>query len=142
MLNVIYKETLENVDWAEMKETLRRDNFDNGRTPEQLRRSFENSAVTCIAYAEGRIIGTVRALSDGVCNAYIVDVWTLNAHRHQGIASKMMQIVLDKLPGQHVYLFTDDAVEFYYKLGFKEQDTGLGKVVGQWLVNNALESAL
>ena len=135
MLNVIYKETLENVDWAEMKETLRLDNFDNGRTPEQYQRSFENSAITCIAYVEGRIIGTVRALSDGVCNAYIVDVWTLSAYRHQGVASKMMQILLDKLPGQHVYLFTDDAVEFYKKLGFKEQDIGLGKVVGKWLVN-------
>ncbi len=135
MLNVIYKETLENVDWAEMKETLRLDNFDNGRNPEQLRISFENSFAACIAYAEGRIIGTVRALSDGVCNAYIVDVWTLSAFRHQGIASKMIQIVLDKLPGQHVYLFTDDAVEFYKKLGFKEQGIGLGKVVGKWLVN-------
>ena len=135
MLNVIYKETLENVDWAEMKETLRLDNFDNGRSPEQLKASFENSYATCIAYAEGRIIGTVRALSDGVCNAYIVDVWTLSAYRHQGVASKMMQILLDKLPGQHVYLFTDDAVEFYKKLGFKEQDIGLGKVVGKWLVN-------
>jgi ribosomal protein S18 acetylase RimI-like enzyme len=138
MTTVIYKEDLDGVNWAEMKETLRQDNFDNGRTPAQLKRSFENSAVTCIAYAEGRIIGTVRALSDCVCNAYIVDVWTLSAFRHQGIASRMMQIVLDKLPGQRVYLFTDDAVEFYKKLGFKEQDIGLGKVVGKWLVNNTM----
>lgn len=135
MTAIIYREDLDGVNWAEMKETLRQDIFDNGRNPEQLRISFENSYATCIAYAEGRIIGTVRALSDGVCNAYIVDVWTLNAFRHQGVASKMMQTVLDKLPGQHVYLFTDDAVEFYQKLGFKEQDIGLGRVVGQWLVN-------
>ena len=138
---VVYIEDLNGIDWAEMKATLRADDFDNGRSPEQLKASFENSAVTCIACAEGRIIGTVRALSDGVCNAYIVDVWTLSAYRHQGVASKMMQILLDKLPGQHVYLFTDDAVEFYKKLGFKEQGIGLGKVVGKWLVNNALESA-
>ncbi len=118
-----------------MKTTLHEDNFDNGRNPEQLRVSFENSFATCIAYADERIIGTVPALSDGVCNAYIVDVWTLSAYRHQGIASKMMQTVLDKLLGQHVYLFTDDAVEFYKKLGFKEQDIGLGKVVGEWLAN-------
>ncbi|MBI3243318.1 MAG: GNAT family N-acetyltransferase [Chloroflexi bacterium] len=140
MTTVVYKENLDSVDWTEMKATLLQDNFDNGRNPEQLRRSFENSAITCIAYADARIIGTVRALSDGVCNAYIVDVWTLSAYRHQGIASKMMQIVFDKLPGQHVYLFTDDAVEFYKKLGFKDQGIGLGKVVGQWLVNDALES--
>ncbi len=132
---VVYIEDLNGIGWAEMKATLRADDFDNGRSPEQLKASFENSYATCIAYAEGRIIGTVRALSDGVCNAYIVDVWTLSAYRHQGVASKMMQVLLDKLPGQHVYLFTDDAVEFYKKLGFKEQDIGLGKVVGKWLVN-------
>ncbi|MEK7325353.1 MAG: GNAT family N-acetyltransferase [Chloroflexota bacterium] len=135
MPTVTYKEGLDSVDWAEMKATLLQDNFDNGRSPKQLKASFENSYATCIAYAEGNIIGTVRALSDGVCNAYIVDVWTLSAYRHQGIASKMIQTVLDKLSGQHVYLFTNDAVEFYKKLGFKEQDIGLGKVVGKWLVN-------
>ena len=141
MTAITYKQNLEDVDWAEMKETLRQDNFDNGRGPEQLKLSFENSFAACIAYAEGSIIGTVRELSDGVCNTYIVDVWTLSAYRHQGIASKMMRIVLDKLPGQHVYLFTVDAVEFYKKLGFKEQGVGLGKVVGQWLVNDTVESA-
>lgn len=43
----------------------------------------------------------------------------------------------EKLAGQHVYLVTDDAVEFYKKLGFKEQPTGLSKVVGEWLRNDA-----
>lgn len=77
----------------------------------------------------------MRALSDGVCNAYVVDVWTLSEYRHQGIASPMMRLVMEKLPGQHVYLFTDDALDFYKKLGFKERGIGLGKVVGEWLVN-------
>jgi hypothetical protein len=36
-----------------------------------------------------------------------------------------------------LYLFTDDAVEFYEKLGFKPQAIGLGKVVGQWLGGDA-----
>lgn len=135
MVDISYKLDLDGVDWAEMKQTLGQDHFDNGRSPEQLKISFENSRVTCIAYAGGRIIGTVRALSDGVCNAYIVDVWTLTAYRHQGIASQMMRLVLDKLPGQHVYLFTDDAADFYKQLGFKPWGTGLGIVVGEWLVN-------
>lgn len=135
MSTITYKQDPVNVDWVEMKETLRRDDFDNGRSPEQLKQSFENSHAICIAYADDRIIGTVRALSDRVCNAYVVDVWTLSEYRHQGVASTMMQRVLEKFPGQHVYLFTDDAADFYKKLGFKEQGIGLGLVVGQWLVN-------
>ena len=135
MPTITYKLNCTHVDWAAMKQTLSEDDFDNGRTPEQLKVSFENSAVACIAYADGRIIGTVRALSDGVCNAYIVDVWTLSAFRRQNIARTMMEKVMAQLPGQHVYLFTDDALDFYKKVGFTPQGIGLGKVVGRWLVN-------
>jgi ribosomal protein S18 acetylase RimI-like enzyme len=134
---VTYKRDLESVDWEEMKAAVNADDFDNGRSPEQLRASFANSYATCIAYADGRIVGTARALSDGVCNAYVVDVWTHSALRRQGIGRKMMETLLAQLPGQHVYLFTDDAVEFYRQLGFKEWGIGLGRVVGQWLDNES-----
>ena len=136
MSEIIYKTNLENIDWTEMKTTLRQDAFDNGRSPEQLKASFENSYAVCIAYAEGRIIGTARVLSDGVCNAYLVDVWTLSEFRHKGIASTMIQKLLSQLSGQHIYLQTDDAEELYAKLGFVEQPTGMSKVVGEWLVND------
>ena len=136
MQEVIYKTNLTNVDWIEMKKTLHEDTFDNGRSPEQLKKSFENSYATCIAYADNYIIGTARVLSDGVCNAYIVDVWTLSSFRRQGIARTMVQALLSRLKGQHVYLFTDDTVDFYRKLGFVAQPVGLGQVIGNWLVND------
>jgi len=133
----IYVTDLKQIDWQEMKSTLAADAFDNGRTPEQLQASFENSYATVIAYINAQIVGTARVLSDGVCNAYIVDVWTLTQYRKQGIATAMMKLLLAKLEGQHVYLFTDDSIEFYEKLGFEAQPTGLGTVVGQWLGNNS-----
>lgn len=136
MTTITYKMDCTGVDWQAMKRVLVEDDFDNGRTPEQYRLSFENSAVVVIAYDDAKIIGTVRVLSDGVCNAYVVDVWTYTPYRKQGIATTMMQRALDQLQGQHVYLFTDDAVVFYEKLGFEAQDVGMGRVVGQWL-NNA-----
>ncbi|MBR8836314.1 MAG: GNAT family N-acetyltransferase [Stigonema ocellatum SAG 48.90 = DSM 106950] len=136
-MNITYKRDLANVDWEEMKATLIKDKFHNGRTAEQLKTSFLNSYSTCIAYVDEEIVGTARVLSDGVCNAYIVDVWTLTEFRHQGIASRMMEILTDELQGQHVYLFSDDTVDFYKKLGFKEQPTGLAKVIGKWLVNKS-----
>lgn len=138
-MNINYKRDLAGVDWQEIKKTLVEDDFDNGRTPAQLKLSFENSAVTCLAYAEGRIIGTARALSDGVCNAYVVDVWTLTEFRRQGVARKMMELMLADLTGQHVYLFTDDAQEFYKKLGFQEQHIGLEIMIGHWLKNDSAD---
>ncbi|MBD2776580.1 GNAT family N-acetyltransferase [Iningainema sp. BLCCT55] len=135
MLKVTYKTNLENVDWTEMKATLQADAFDNGRSPKQLKDSFENSYATCIAYIDNQIIGTARVLSDGICNAYVVDVWTLSNYRRQGIGRTIMQILLEKLKGQHVYLFTNDVPEFYKKIGFTEQPIGMSQVVGRWLVN-------
>ena len=135
-MTITYKTTLEDVNWDEIKAKVKEDDFDNGRTPEQLKTSFKNSAVTCIAYAGDEVVGKARALSDGVCNAYIVDVWTYTPYRHQGIATKIMQTLFDQLPGQHVYLFTDkETIPFYSQLEMKTHGIGLGKTVGEWLVN-------
>jgi len=130
---VIYQNDLMNVDWDRLKAVLAEDEFDNGRTPEQLRSSFENSRVV-LAWANGEVIGTARALSDGVCNAYVVDVWTRSSFRRRGIARRMLELLLAQLPGQHVYLFTDDAQPFYRAVGFQPQGTGMGQVVGDWLI--------
>ncbi len=130
---VILKADLIGVGWQEMKSILMADSFDNGRTTEQLRLSFANSYATSIAYHEKRIIGTARVLSDGVCNAYIVDVWTYTPFRKQGIARRMIEALCADLSGQHVYLFTDDTPEFYRKLGFVERGIGMEYLVGRWL---------
>ena len=136
MAEITYSFDISGVDWMALKETLVADDFDNGRTVEQYRLSAVNSAVNCFAYDGERIIGTARVLSDGVGNAYIVDVWTLSVYRNQGIARRMMELTLEKLPGQHVYLFTDDVMGFYEKIGFKRQGVGMYMIVGEYLKND------
>lgn len=133
MFDITYTQTTEGVDWEQLTADLQADDFDNGRTPDELRRSFENSAVVVFARDGGRIIGKARALSDGVCNAYVVDVWTHSDYRRRGIASRMMRRLEKQLDGQHVYLFTDDAEAFYRSLGYRPQGTGMSIVVGKWL---------
>ena len=133
---IAFKRDLDGVDWAAMKAVLAADDFDNGRTPAQLAASFRNSFGTCIAYHGDQIVGTARVLSDGVCNAYVVDVWTLTAYRKQGIACAMIGALLQDLHGQHVYLFTDGAEAFYRRIGFVERGIGFERVVGEWLVND------
>jgi hypothetical protein len=87
------------------------------------------------------VIGTLRVLSDGVGNAYMVDVWTHSTVRKRGIATHMVELALAQLPGQHVYLFTDDAQPFYFKQGFRPQGTGMSLVVGRWLTSSSLQTA-
>ena len=129
----VLRSDLAGVDWATVKEDLARDRFDNGRTPEELGRSFGASAHVCIAWTAERVVGTARLLADGVCNAYLVDVWTATPHRRRGIASAMVADLLARVPGHHVALFTEYAESLYARLGFEVEEVGMSMVVGTWL---------
>ena len=134
--HIIYRNDLAGIDWSALKAALAADDFDNGRSREQLRDSFSNSHAVCIAWHEGEIMGMARVLSDGVCNAYLVDVWTKSSFCRRGIAREMVEQLVGGLPGQHIYLQADrNNAEFYSKLGFAEQPVGMSRISGKWLVN-------
>jgi predicted GNAT family acetyltransferase len=129
--------SLDGIDWEQAKADLAADDFDNGRTAEALRRSFEQSQHVAFARDGERVVGMARLLSDGVCNAYLVDVWTASAYRRRGIASALCRLLLDEVPGQHVGLQTSCAQALYASLGFKSQPEFWSRVVGSWLDNDA-----
>ena len=137
MRGIDLSDTLDGIDWAQCKRDLASDSFDNGRSPDALRRSFENSEHVVIAWHDNRVVGMARLLSDGVCNAYLLDVWTHSAYRRQGIGRQMVKRLSDAVPGQHIGLQTDDQQSFYETLGFRPQPEFLSKVVGRWLENDA-----
>ncbi|HTZ43750.1 MAG TPA: GNAT family N-acetyltransferase [Jatrophihabitans sp.] len=126
----------EGIDWAALKAALAADEFDNGRTPEQYRISHENSYGVIFAFDGDRLVGNGRVLSDGVCNAYLVDIWTASSHRRQGIGSELVRRLTEGLAGQHVGLFTDDLQPFYASLGFRVRPDFMDLVVGTWLDND------
>lgn len=133
MQGIRITDSIEGIDWAALREALILDSFDNGRTPEEYERSAQGSFRNVYAFRGEEIVGNARLLSDGVCNAYVVDVWTRSDLRRQGIGRAMMDLLISGCPGQHIYLFTDDMEPFYASIGFKPQPTGMSKVVGSWL---------
>jgi len=128
-----YATTTESVDWARVKKDLTDDDFDNLRTPDELETSFANSQAVAIAWAGKRVVGTARLLADGVCNAYLIDVWTLSRHRRRGIGTTMVGMLLETVPGHHVGLFTEEHEGFYRSLGFGVEGGGMSVVAGRWL---------
>jgi predicted GNAT family acetyltransferase len=133
---IVYSVSSDGVDWTALKAELAADHFDNGRTAEQMERSFRASFRCVYARDAERIVGAARALSDGVCNAYIVDMWTQSAYRRNGIGRRMLELLCEALAGQHVYLFTDEQQRFYAACGFALRGTGMERVVGRWLQND------
>jgi predicted GNAT family acetyltransferase len=124
-------DSLEGIDWRQVKADLAADDFDNGRSPEALHRSFEQSQHVAIARDDSRVVGTARLLSDGVGNAYLVDVWTASAYRRRGIATAMIRSLIDRVPGQHIGLQTSEAQALYQSLGFRPQPEFWSLVVAQ-----------
>ena len=135
-----YQNHLDGIDWAELRQDLIDDDFHNGRTAGQLRASFANSQHVVMGFDGGRCIANGRMLSDGVGNAYVIDVWTQSGYRGRGVGSEIMRRLIAAVPGQHIYLQTDDAVDFYRRLGFSAQPEGLSLIVGSYL-DNATRSA-
>jgi len=121
------------VDWAALKAVLAADRFDNGRTPEEYRRSHENSHAVIFGRVGGEFVANGRILSDGVCNAYLVDIWTASPHRRRGVGREVVKRLVATVPGQHVGLFTEDMHAFYVTLGFRPQPGGMSRIIGVWL---------
>ena len=140
-MSVRIERDLVGVDWAVLTADLVADDFDNGRIPAALHRSFAASQHVALAWDRDRVVGTARLLSDGVCNAYLVDVWTQSSHRRRGVGSAMVRELMAQVPGQHVALQTDDARAFYESLGFRPQPELYSVIVGTWLDNPANREA-
>jgi ribosomal protein S18 acetylase RimI-like enzyme len=130
------EDSLAGVDWQVAKRDLAADDFDNGRSATALRLAFEHSPHVAMAWLGNRVIGMARLLSDGVSNAYLVDVWTHSAYRRRGVGRAMVEQLCSAVPGQHVGLRTDQ-LAFYGSMGFVEQPQFMSRVVGQWLHNEA-----
>jgi ribosomal protein S18 acetylase RimI-like enzyme len=133
---IVINDSFSGIDWLQAKLDLAADDFDNGRSPAALLSSFERSQYVAFARNDAaRVVGMARLLSDGVCNAYLLDVWTASSYRRRGIATKLVRQLADRVPGQHIGLQTDDAQPFYLALGFHAQPEFMSMVVGTWLNN-------
>ena len=136
-MTVRIDESLERIDWAQAKADLTADDFDNGRSPGRCGHRSNDPKHVVIARDGDRVVGMARLLSDGVCNAYLLDVWTMSAYRRQGIGAAMVRQLMARVPGQHIGLQTDDAEAFYTSLGYQHQPVFMSAIAGEWLVNEA-----
>jgi GNAT superfamily N-acetyltransferase len=70
----------------------------------------------------GAQVGFARALSDGVCDAYLADVFVVPAHRGHGLGKAIVSRMVEEGPGADLrwWLSTLDAHGLYEQFGFAE----------------------
>ena len=115
------------VDWTFVSDTLRRVGMAS-RAPELHRNAFEASHTVVFAYVDGRPVGFGRAISDGAYQAAVYEMAVVPECQRQGIGARIMQAILDRLPGCNVILYASPGKEdFYRQLGFRRMKTGMAR---------------
>ncbi|MCV2358264.1 GNAT family N-acetyltransferase [Paucibacter sp. TC2R-5] len=118
---------VEGLDWLALAEVFERAPLGT-RDPATLELSFRNSQSRCFVYADGRIIGAGRALSDGVLWCVIFDVVLLPEYQGQGLGRAIMDSLAEQAGAAQVMLYAAPGKEaFYAKLGFKMMKTAMAK---------------
>ena len=92
------------------------------RTRAQVQARVEGAWRVVGAYdaAGGVQVGFARALSDGICEAYLADVFVVPAHRGHGLGKAIVRRMVDEGPGARLrwWLATADAHGLYEQFGF------------------------
>jgi aralkylamine N-acetyltransferase len=90
--------------------------------------AFRNSALTIFIYDKDILIGSGRAISDGVYQAGIYDIAVLPEYQGKGIGRIIMNELHNGLKVYNVILYArSTAVDFYRKLGYSKMLTGMAK---------------
>jgi len=78
------------------------------------------------AYVEGsdELVGFTRAVSDGVSDAYLADVYVAPSNRGRGVGGRMVEAMVEGGLGARFrwFLSTRDAHELYSRYGFGTPD--------------------
>ncbi|MDM5248271.1 GNAT family N-acetyltransferase [Lysinibacillus sp. G4S2] len=95
---------------------------------DQLQQALLNSIFVLSAWENDQLIGLTRVVGDGLTILYIQDILVLNSHQNRGIATNMMNHVLEKYKDvRQKVLLTEEAPDvrhFYEKNGFDSCDKG------------------
>jgi ribosomal protein S18 acetylase RimI-like enzyme len=118
----IYTFDVSRFDFAVIHEWLSQTYWSPGIERERVEKGFRNSSVVVGAFIGSNQIGAGRCISDTTRFAYIADIFVHPSFRHQGIARKMVEELLNHPSVADVtacFLFTKDAHDVYYKQGFE-----------------------
>jgi len=94
-----------------------------GRSLEEVQRTIEHSVCFGL-YADRKMAGFARAVTDRVVFAYLMDVFILEQHRGRGLGTMLVRHMLEH-PDLQVRIWllkTEDAHGLYTKLGFRKLD--------------------
>lgn len=95
--------------------------WSSGEYPEELRIAMQNSHAVYSAWHEGKLVGLINCLSDGIMTAYFHYMLVHPDYQGKQIGKVLMQKMLEKYENyaRKVLVGYNEKVEFYQKMGFE-----------------------
>jgi ribosomal protein S18 acetylase RimI-like enzyme len=126
-MNLSIKYGTEHLVWIEVCEIFRLAPLGT-RDPKKLQLAAENSYAVVSAFADEKLVGFGRTISDGQYQSAIYDIVVLPEFQRKGIGRTIMNALLEKLPQKTtVLIFVAPGKQpFYEKFGFGNLKTGMG----------------
>lgn len=99
---------------------------------EHQKQVFENSFAVVFLLINGRVVGTGRAISDGICQAAIYNIAVKDEYRGNGLGKIILDQLLKQIKGCNVILYTHPKhIGLYEHWGFSKMKTGYALYVNE-----------
>jgi ribosomal protein S18 acetylase RimI-like enzyme len=97
-----------------------KDEYDPAEIPRLIRGSF--AFVVAADTKRGRAVGMGRAISDGISDAYIQDLFVYPEYRRRELGTAMVSLLVNRCRGAGIswiaLVAEPDSEQFYHSLGF------------------------
>lgn len=135
MDNIEYRQSCDGITAQALQDLFRAADL-GGRLGDKILRAFRNSGVVCFAFAEGRLIGACRAITDSEYHAFVYDVAVHPDYQQRGVGKSLMTRLLSRIEVWRVMLVADERVQgFYRQLGFAPHNDVMAKFEPQRLLD-------
>lgn len=126
-MSYIIKLDTKDINWVEVREVIEKAGLST-RTVELTEKAFKNSYRKVFIFDKSRLIGTGRAISDGIAQAAIYDIAVLPGYQKHGIGRLIMETLHEGLIDMNILLYANPTAQnFYKKLGYSKMLTGMAK---------------